>query len=94
MDVAEMLTADVCAAAQWVIHARGLMWKDDRVSNTELIQRFLPGKTDAWDGEQGLTEGRWQLWKEKFLLMAGYEDIGPDAQQIAREAGKIMGEIH
>ncbi|KAF7585808.1 hypothetical protein BBP40_010062 [Aspergillus hancockii] len=94
MYLAEILAADVCAAAQWPIHAGGLLWEDDRDDDTELIQRFLPCKTDLWNGRQALTEGRWQLWREQFLSMAEYEDIGPDAQQIAQEAGRIMGEIH
>ncbi|OQE09010.1 hypothetical protein PENFLA_c118G10982 [Penicillium flavigenum] len=93
MDVSELLAANVCAAAQWIIHAAELMWKDDRPDSSEYIQQVLPGKTDLWDGSHGFTEGRWQLWKERFLFMAEYEDISPDAQQVARKAGQIMGEF-
>ncbi|KAJ5958312.1 uncharacterized protein N7479_005462 [Penicillium vulpinum] len=93
MDVSELLAADVCAAAQWIIYAGVLMWKDDRPDSPEYIQRVLPGKTDLWDGSHGFTEGRWRLWKERFLFMAEYEDISPDAQQVARKAGQIMGEF-
>lgn len=90
----EFLMADVCAAAQWVIHARGLMWDDARTSNDERIQRFLPGKTDLWDGESGLTEDRWQIWKERFLFMADHDDLSLDTQQVARKASQIMEDIH
>ena len=93
MDVSESLAADVYAAAQWIIHAGGLMWEDDRSNSPEYIQRVLPGKTDLWGGSHGLTEGRWQLWKERFLFMAEYEDISLGAQQVARKAGQIMGEF-
>lgn len=93
MGVSELLAANVCAAAQWIIHAGGSMWKDDRPDSSEYIQQVLPGKTDLWDGSHGFTEGRWQLWKERFLFMAEYEDISPDAQQVARKAGQIMGEF-
>ncbi|CAI7661481.1 unnamed protein product [Penicillium viridicatum] len=93
MDVSELLAANVCAAAQWIIHAGGSMWKDDRPDSSEYIQQVLPGKTDLWDGSHGFTEGRWQLWKERFSFMAEYDDISPDAQQVARKAGQIMGEF-
>ncbi|KAJ5876358.1 uncharacterized protein N7529_001942 [Penicillium soppii] len=93
MNVSELLAANVCAAAQWIIHAGRLMWKDDRPDSSEYIQQVLPSKTDLWDGSHGFTEGRWQLWKERFLFMAEYEDISPDAQQVARKAGQIMGEF-
>lgn len=57
MDVSELMAADVYVAAQWIIHAGGLMWEDDRFDNPEYIQRVLPGKTDLWDGSHGFTEG-------------------------------------
>ncbi|KAJ5382192.1 Protein of unknown function DUF3632 [Penicillium concentricum] len=94
MDLGEILAADLCAAAQWLIHAEGLMWEDDRLDDTDFIRMVLPGQTDLWNGSQGLTEERWQLWKERFLFMAESEDIGPDAQRVARKAGQIMGAIH
>lgn len=34
MSAQELLAANVCAAAQWVIHARGLMWDDARIDDT------------------------------------------------------------
>jgi hypothetical protein len=43
MDVSELLSANVCAAAQWIIYAKGLMWKDDRPDSFEYIQQVLPG---------------------------------------------------
>ncbi|KAJ5159011.1 Protein of unknown function DUF3632 [Penicillium coprophilum] len=93
MDVSELLAANVCAAAQWIIHAGPLMWKDDRPDSPEYIQQVLPGKTDLWDGSPGFTKGRWQLWRDRFLFMAEYEDISPDVQQVARRAGRIMSEF-
>jgi hypothetical protein len=44
MSAREMLMADVCAAAQWVIHAQGLTWDNAPIDHYEFIQRFLPGK--------------------------------------------------
>ncbi|KAJ5473174.1 Protein of unknown function DUF3632 [Penicillium sp. IBT 31633x] len=94
MDLTEMLAADVCAAAQWPIHAGGLLWEDTRLEEPELIRRLLPGQTELWKGEQGLTKERWQLWKERFMFMAKYEDFGPNTRQIAQETTQIMGKIY
>lgn len=93
MDVSELLAADICAAAQWIIHAGGWMWKDDRPDDPEFIQRVLPGKSDLWEGSPGLTEGRWHLWKDRFSFMAIYVGISQDAREVARQAAEIMGEF-
>lgn len=91
----EKLGCDVSAAAQWVIHAGQVTLKayDDADASKEKEKVYLPAKTDLWDGDAGMSLGRWNLWKTRFQFMADFEDLSVNVRTVAKEAAQSMDQI-
>jgi hypothetical protein len=73
------------AAACIMIAGKKIRGYDDLFPPGELTGRPAKGGP-LWEGKHGFCEGRWRLWKERFLSIAQEPGISEQTKTVARDA--------
>ena len=87
----ELVSYDVLAAARWVLIAGPEMYGLGNAPFEEGWEKGLAAKTDLWDGEPGLSRGRWLLWQGRFEHMADQTYVREEVRTLAKEASAAVG---
>lgn len=80
------------AAACIMIAGEQFQAFDDEYPPGELTGRPAEGGP-LWEGKHGFCEGRWRLWKERFLSVSQESGISEEVKTVAREAHDEMERI-
>ena len=89
-DADKLMSYDLMAAAKWVLLAGSDMYRLKSSVFAETWKRGLAVKTDLWDGEPGLPQGRWLLWQSRFDHMAAQPYIPEKVRTISKEASAVI----
>ena len=65
---------------------------DDEYPPGELTGRPAEGGP-LWEGKHGFCEGRWKLWKERFLSVSQEPGISEEVKTVAKQAHEKMERI-
>ena len=84
----KLIEYDIMASVRWVSSA---LYNTQNADFGDLWARGIAVKTDFWTGEPGLSEGRWQLWKERFEHMAERDDLHQSVNEATAEAAAAIG---
>jgi hypothetical protein len=80
------------AAACIMIAGEKLRSFEDEFPPGELTGRPAMGGP-LWEGKHGFCEGRWRLWKERFLAVSREDRISEGTKRVAKEAYDEMERI-
>ncbi|KAF2827942.1 hypothetical protein CC86DRAFT_369131 [Ophiobolus disseminans] len=89
----ELVSFDVLAAARWVLIAGTEIYKLGNAAFEEGWERGLAVRTDLWDGEPGLSRGRWLLWRGRFDDFADQTYVREDVRTLAKEASGAISKF-
>jgi hypothetical protein len=87
----ELVNYDVMAAARWVLLGGPEMYRFGNAPFEEGWEKGLAAKTDLWDGEPGLSRGRWLLWQGRFDHIADQTYIREEVRTLSKEASAAIG---
>jgi len=80
------------AAACIMIAGEKIRGYDDEFPPGELTGRPASGGP-LWEGKHGYCEGRWRLWKERFLAVSQESGILEQTKMVAKDAHDEMERI-
>ena len=86
----ELLSYDLTAAARWVLIGGPEMYSLGNGPFGKGWERGLAIKTDLWDGEPGLSRGRWLLWQSRFDYIADQTYVREEVRALLREASAVI----
>lgn len=89
----ELMKYDLMAAARWVLIGGPDMYRLGNTLFGETWKRGLAVKTDLWDGEPGLSQGRWLLWQSRFNHIADQSYIPEEVRAMSKEASAAIGRL-
>jgi hypothetical protein len=89
-DADKLMSYDLMAAAKWILIAGPDMYGLENSVFGETWKRGLAVKTDLWDGEPGLSKGRWLLWQSRFDQMAAQPFIPEEVRTISKDATAVI----
>ena len=87
----ELMGYDVMAAAKWALIGGPEMYRLGNAPFEEGWENGLAANTDLWDGEPGLSRGRWLLWQGRFDHMADQSSIREEVRTLSGEASVANG---
>ena len=89
----ELMSYDLVVAAKWVLVGGLDMYRRGNTVFGEGWERGLAVKTDLWDGEPGLSRGRWLLWQSRFDHFADQPHVREEVGALSKEASIAIGEF-
>ncbi|RYN23765.1 hypothetical protein AA0112_g9226 [Alternaria arborescens] len=89
----ELMSYDLMAAAKWVLVGGLDMYRRGKTGFGKGWERGLAVKTDLWDGEPGLSRGRWLLWQSRFDHFADRPYVREEVGALSKEASIAIGEF-
>ena len=92
-DAEELMSYDLVAAARWVLIGGPDMYRLGNTVFGESWKRGLAVKTDLWNGEPGLSRGRWLLWQSRFDHLADQSHISEEVRAMSKEASTAIGRL-
>jgi hypothetical protein len=91
IDAEELMSYDLMAAAKWVLVGGLDMYRRGNTVFGKGWERGLAVKTDLWDGEPGLSRGRWLLWQSRFDHFADRPYVREEVRALSKEASIFIG---
>jgi hypothetical protein len=89
----ELMSYDLVVAAKWVLVGGLDMYRRGNTVFGKGWERGLAVKTDLWDGEPGLSRGRWLLWQSRFDHFADQPHVREKVGALSKEASIAIGEF-
>ncbi|KAJ4314699.1 hypothetical protein N0V94_006332 [Neodidymelliopsis sp. IMI 364377] len=87
----KLMNYDLMAAAKWVLIGGPDMIRLGNTVFGETWERGLAAKTDLWDGDPGLSQGRWLLWQSRFDHMADQSYVSQEVRAMSKKASAAIG---
>jgi hypothetical protein len=87
----ELMSYDLTVAARWILTGGPEMYRLGNAAFGRGWGRGLATKTDLWNGEPGLSRGRWLLWQGRFDHMAEQSYIRKEVRALSKEASAVIG---
>lgn len=83
------ISYDAEAVAQWIIFAGPRLHVLSNDFFGEGWQGGFATRTDLWDGEPGVSSGRWDLWRSQLELRIRQGWLSERAEEAARQAMEV-----
>jgi hypothetical protein len=93
IDADNLLNYDLIAAADWVVTGASHMYRLGNSVFGEGLERGMAVKTDFWNGEPGLSSGRWRLWQSRFEHFAEEPYVKEGVRVMCKEAVVAIGKV-
>ncbi|KAI4644794.1 uncharacterized protein J4E78_009613 [Alternaria triticimaculans] len=89
----DVLNYDLIAAADWVVTGASHMYRLGNSIFVEGLERGIAVKTDFWNGEPGLSSGRWRLWQSRFEYFAEEPYVKEGVRVLCKAAVVAIGKV-
>ncbi|CAI9629953.1 unnamed protein product [Alternaria burnsii] len=89
----ELVSYNLMAAAKWVLVGGLDMYRRGNTVFRRGWESGLAVKTDLWDGEPGLSRGRWLLWQSRFGYFADRPYVCEEVRALSKESSIAIGEF-